>query len=70
MSLFVYGSKGWDFFYKPDFKPIFEVNFTDRALQEKATEVSYFISQYQKILFLRFVEMTSTVYLMWPLLET
>ena len=38
MSVFVYGSNGWDYIYKPDFKPIFEVEFTD---QGKATEVCY-----------------------------
>ena len=39
-SLFTYGASGsWNTFYKPEYKPIFEVTFSDPTFEEKAHEV-------------------------------
>ena len=42
-SLFTYDARGtWKTFYKPDYRPIFEVKFTDPELEEKAQEVTVY----------------------------
>ena len=39
-SLFIYDDTGsWNTFYRPDYKPIFEPQFNDTALEERAQEV-------------------------------